>query len=150
MSAYDTPTDTCPYCGTECEADWVDVGVGMVQCGPYYCPSCEASQIGIHDSVRILTDEEKDTGWYSRNSPVSDKANTYNGKPIDHKTAKELYTIGLLDEKPTNNLVASAHCHKCNVDFHPKTMGDGCPNCKVECALSKNVTVILIQPGVSA
>lgn len=39
--------EKCPYCGTECEADWVDVGVGFVQCGPYYCENCGASEIGL-------------------------------------------------------------------------------------------------------
>ncbi|WP_242298589.1 hypothetical protein [Bacillus cereus group sp. BfR-BA-01424] len=46
MGAYDTPTRECPYCKTEMEADWVDVGVGMVQCGPYHCENCHASEIG--------------------------------------------------------------------------------------------------------
>lgn len=46
MGAYDTPTRECPYCKDEMEADWVDNGVGMVQCGPYHCYSCEASEIG--------------------------------------------------------------------------------------------------------
>ncbi|WP_267379330.1 hypothetical protein [Bacillus sp. GM_Baccil_2] len=46
MGAYDTPTQECPYCKSEMEADWVDVGVGMVQCGPYHCYECGASEIG--------------------------------------------------------------------------------------------------------
>ncbi|WP_214807518.1 hypothetical protein [Exiguobacterium sp. s102] len=36
----------CPYCDTKMEADFVDVGVGYVQCGPYHCYSCGASEIG--------------------------------------------------------------------------------------------------------
>lgn len=98
-SAYDTPSKPCPYCRTECEADWVDVGVGMVQCGPYYCDDCGASQIGPHDSERKLSEQELKTGWYAPGEPVSDKANTFMGKPVDHITAKELYRKGLLDEK---------------------------------------------------
>lgn len=39
----------CPYCDTPCEADWVDVGVGYAQCGPYHCELCGASEIGPHD-----------------------------------------------------------------------------------------------------
>ena len=46
MSAYDTPTETCPYCGDEMDTDWVDNGIGMVQCGPYHCQKCHASEIG--------------------------------------------------------------------------------------------------------
>ncbi|GEA15545.1 hypothetical protein E308F_17890 [Moorella sp. E308F] len=100
MGAYDTPTRPCPYCGTECEADWVDVGVGYQQCGPYYCPNCGASEIGpFDDEARILTDEEKKTGWYKPGSPVSDKANTFKDCLVDHKTAKRLYEMGLLNKK---------------------------------------------------
>lgn len=43
---YDEPTEECPYCKTEMSADWVDVGVGSVQCGPYHCTACGASEIG--------------------------------------------------------------------------------------------------------
>ena len=25
----DAPVERCPYCGSVCEADWVDVGVGV-------------------------------------------------------------------------------------------------------------------------
>jgi hypothetical protein len=46
MGAYDTPSQKCPYCDSDMEADWVDVGVGMVQCGPYHCYACGASEIG--------------------------------------------------------------------------------------------------------
>lgn len=27
----------CPECGKECEADFVDNGVGMQRCGPWVC-----------------------------------------------------------------------------------------------------------------
>lgn len=46
MGAYDTPTEECPYCKGDMEADFVDNGVGMVQCGPYHCYRCGASEIG--------------------------------------------------------------------------------------------------------
>jgi hypothetical protein len=96
---WDTPTNKCPYCGTECEADWVDVGVGKVQCGPYYCENCKASSIGAYDDTTRATPEENKIGWYGPGKPVSDKANTCLGIPVDHKTAKKLYEAGLLDEK---------------------------------------------------
>jgi len=43
------PKERCPYCGAMCCADFVDIGVGMIQCGPYHCEACGASQIGPYD-----------------------------------------------------------------------------------------------------
>lgn len=31
----------CPRCGKPAECDEVDNGVGMQQCGPYYCQPCD-------------------------------------------------------------------------------------------------------------
>ncbi|QST02109.1 hypothetical protein IMZ31_21910 (plasmid) [Pontibacillus sp. ALD_SL1] len=122
---YEEPIEFCPYCDSECMADWADVGVGIVQCGPYHCTNCGASEIGPelsdwlvrdeHGNAEIFlneneqlahvfreghpfSEEERETGWYKggRTSPY---ANTVNGKIVDHKTAKSLYDIGLLDEK---------------------------------------------------
>lgn len=99
---YSPDSAICPYCGFEqCEADHVDVGIGMVQCGPYYCPVCEASEISSLDK-RELTEREKETGWFEPGSPVSDAANTVNGSLVDHKEAKQYYDIGMLDEKNVN------------------------------------------------
>ena len=71
-SAYETPAAICPYCGCrECEADYVDVGVGMIQCGPYFCPVCRASEASYLDS-REMTEREKETGWYEPETPVSE------------------------------------------------------------------------------
>ena len=91
MGAYDTPVKPCPYCGEMMDADWVDVGVGMVQCGPYHCFSCGGSEIGpewekVKDS---LTDAERETGFYK--GKISPHANQVNGVPICHKTADALY-----------------------------------------------------------
>lgn len=99
MASYNEPTENCPYCGNTCYADFVDVGVGFVQCAPYFCEHCGASEIGAYDEPRTLTAEEEKTRWYRPDSPVSDKANTFQGIPVDHKTAKSLYALGLLDEK---------------------------------------------------
>lgn len=88
----------CPYCGYEhCFADFVDVGVGLVQCGPYYCESCKASEISYLDK-RELTDRENETGWFEPGSKVSDAANTVGGELVDHKYAKKMYNLGLLDK----------------------------------------------------
>lgn len=135
MRAYDTPTQPCPYCQTDMHADWVDNGVGMVQCGPYHCENCGASEIGpelfdwyyndrdgntlylpgkrryvswARKKVRWgyepvlrpghpFSEEELKTGFYQ--GKISPYANTVAGKLVDHKTAKEMYNIGLLDEK---------------------------------------------------
>ncbi len=87
---YSTPVEPCPYCGTLCDADWVDVGVGLVQCGPYHC-DCGASEIGPHDTPRQLTEAEADTGWYEPGEPPGSSANVVDGKIVDWKTAQEVY-----------------------------------------------------------
>ena len=63
-SAYETPTEKCPYCGTECHAEWTDVGVGMVQTGPYVCHECEAYQAGPYDKPEEHQNYDEFTGWY--------------------------------------------------------------------------------------
>jgi hypothetical protein len=93
--AWDGPRTraTCPYCGCkECEADWVDVEVGMIQCGPYVCPNCCASEVGPHDKNE-LDAEEKRTGWF-KPMHLGTSANTFQGQHIDHRTAKGLYRAG--------------------------------------------------------
>ena len=135
MGAYDTPEKECPYCQEMMEADYVDVGVGMVQCGPYHCYNCGASEIGPelydwyykdregdtiyltgkrryykwakkklkfkHKAVLMpghpFSEKELETGFYL--GKISPYANTVNGELVDHETAKEMYNIGLLDEK---------------------------------------------------
>lgn len=114
MGAYDTPSEKCPYCGNECEADWVDVGVGMVRCGPYHCRECGASEIGPEQEKwwgRVdgkfawkegcpYTEQERKTGWYEPESKkVSPYANTVGGVLVDHQTAIIAYRMGLLDDK---------------------------------------------------
>lgn len=74
-----------------CEADFVDVGVGMIQCGPYHCTKCGASQIGPYDAERSLTDREQNTGWYEPGSLPGSSANVVSGKVVSHNVAKQLY-----------------------------------------------------------
>jgi hypothetical protein len=58
-------TRVCPYCGNpDCHAEYVDIGVGLLQCGPFQCPDCFATEIGPHDPSKELTESEKKTGWY--------------------------------------------------------------------------------------
>lgn len=60
MGTYDTPTQDCPYCESEMEADFVDVGIGMQQCGPYHCHACGASEIGPEISDWYYKDRDGD------------------------------------------------------------------------------------------
>jgi hypothetical protein len=91
------PIVPCPYCGLPCECDMVNVGVGLVQCGPYYC-DCGASEIGPEEGVE-KTAVEKLCGWYEPGKPPSPLANTVGGLLVDHQTAKTMYELGLLDAK---------------------------------------------------
>lgn len=61
---YDKP-EPCPYCGSDCHAEFVDVGVGMVQCGPYRCEECHAYELkaGYDGDPETWTTKEQDTGW---------------------------------------------------------------------------------------
>ncbi len=89
----------CPYCGDEsCEADFCDVGVGLVQCGPYHCESCGAIEIGAYDKKVELSAEEEEFGWYKPNRPYEGCANNINGVLIDHKLAKKMYDVGLIKQ----------------------------------------------------
>lgn len=46
----------CPKCGTECDKDEVDIGIGTMF-GPETCPKCHWSQ---QDIVGVLPEEFKD------------------------------------------------------------------------------------------
>lgn len=85
------PVEACPYCGKPCRADFVDIGVGFQQCGPYHCESCGASEIGPYDADRPLTDNEKKTGWYAPGAEPGSSANVIAGKVVTHTQAQEAY-----------------------------------------------------------
>lgn len=85
------PTENCPYCGTVCRADFVDIGVGMQQCGPYHCEACHASEIGPYDEERPLSEDEKRTGWYAPHSQPGSSANVIGGRIVSHVQARETY-----------------------------------------------------------
>jgi len=56
---------TCPYCDNDqCQADYVDIGIGFQQCAPFYCDNCGACEIGAYDDPVELTELEKKTHWY--------------------------------------------------------------------------------------
>lgn len=85
------PTEACPYCGTTCNADFVDVGVGYTQCGPFHCESCGASEIGPFDEDRELTPEERKVGWYRPGSEPGSSANVIQGKVVGYKEMQVIY-----------------------------------------------------------
>lgn len=85
------PTEPCPYCGTVCRADFVDIGVGYQQCGPYHCDNCHASEIGPYDEERPLTVDEKRTGWYAPESEPGSSANVIAGRVVSHVQARDTY-----------------------------------------------------------
>lgn len=93
---YAEPRDICPFCGEVCTADWVDIGVGSTQCGPYHCEGCGASEVGPNDDV---TDRATQFGWYLPGSPAGSSVNTVDGKIVDHETALDAYRAGTLDPK---------------------------------------------------
>lgn len=88
---YEHNTERCPYCGEVCEADWVDVGVGLVQCGPYHCEKCGAIEIGAFDNYTKHTEAEKKTGWYAPEKPYTGVGNMVGGKLVSHQKALRVY-----------------------------------------------------------
>lgn len=92
------PKERCPYCMAMCCADFVDIGVGMQQCGPYHCEACGASEIGAFDDYdeNDMTANERRTGWYEPGKPAGSSANIDDyGKHIAWHEADSLYRIGL-------------------------------------------------------
>ena len=85
------PTEKCPYCGTICRADFVDIGIGFQQCGPYHCENCMASEIGPYDEERTLTETEQKTGWYAPGADPGSSANVIGGRVVSHVQAREAY-----------------------------------------------------------
>jgi len=85
------PTEPCPYCSTICRADFVDIGVGMQQCGPYHCGNCGASEIGPYDKERPLTERERLVGWYGPGKPAGSTANVIGGRIVSHVQARSTY-----------------------------------------------------------
>lgn len=85
------PVEKCPYCGSFCDADFVDIGVGYQQCGPYHCLSCGASEIGPYDAERKLSAKEERCGWYGPDQPPGSSANVIDGKIVTHQVMVAAY-----------------------------------------------------------
>lgn len=80
MSESTTP---CPYCQAICECDWADVGVGLVQCGPYHCEACGAIERGAYDdSAEDQARVDPKTGWFppSEDPRPGSSANMLHGR----------------------------------------------------------------------
>jgi hypothetical protein len=95
MSGYgygeDEPIVHCPYCNTPTNADYVDVGIGFVQCGPFHCTRCLASEIGPADKPRVLTAQEEDTGWYAPGAEPGSSANVIGGAVVSAVAMRKVY-----------------------------------------------------------
>lgn len=63
----------CPFCFGKCHAEYVDVGVGMVQCEPFCCEDCGATEIG---SVEGYGAPEGATVWMGYYLPVEGPSDT--------------------------------------------------------------------------
>lgn len=81
----------CPYCDGECEADYVDIGVGMQQVTPFGCYDCGAVQVNPYHKDLVLDEDEKLTGFHKGqghgertdrqgHSPVGDVGTTDPGR----------------------------------------------------------------------
>lgn len=89
---YDHNPTYCPYCGELCDnADWVDVGIGEVQCGPFHCEVCRASEQGPGAKDRALSEAEKMTGWYAPGADFDSTANVIGGQLVSHQEALAAY-----------------------------------------------------------
>lgn len=102
MSAYHIKPMACPFCQFPMEADYVDVGIGMVQCGPYCCDNCRASECGPEYNgskesadALDLDAEERKFGFYK--NKISPHANQHEGKVISHKQADAIYRANYFD-----------------------------------------------------
>ena len=68
---YEIPEVKCPYCGAGCEAEYVDIGVGMQQVTPRVCHDCHAVEAGPYDKPR--DDYDPKTGWYKPSQKEADQ-----------------------------------------------------------------------------
>lgn len=93
------PAEPCPYCDARCSADFVDIGVGYQQCGPYHCAKCGASQIGSNDEFgeRALSFREKTTGWHAPGAQPGSSANVIGGKIVSHEVMRDTYRDEFVD-----------------------------------------------------
>lgn len=79
----------CPYCRAICDCDLVDVGVGLVQCGPYHCDNCGASEAG--SSPEDLARMDRKTGWFAPGEPPSSLANMIDGRLATAAETRDAY-----------------------------------------------------------
>lgn len=48
----------CPQCGSECERDEVDNGVGLEAVGPWGCPECQ----WFEEQLELLVERKESVG----------------------------------------------------------------------------------------
>ena len=61
----------CRWCGAETDAEFVDVGVGMVQVSGAICWECNAYEMGLYQTDGKISEVEMATGWLG---PMEDHA----------------------------------------------------------------------------
>lgn len=91
------PTEKCPYCREVCYADFIDIGVGMTQCGPYYCEGCGATEIGSYDNRSGMTEIERKLGWWSPEHGPGSSANVIGGKVVGHAEMLDAYRTAFVN-----------------------------------------------------
>lgn len=85
-------TSPCPYCQAVCECDLVDVGVGLVQAGPYHCEMCGAVEAGPYDDKpEDLARIDCNTGWFPPGEPPGSSANMIDGRLATVEETKAAY-----------------------------------------------------------
>lgn len=85
-------TCSCPYCEATCECDLVDVGVGLVQAGPYHCEACGAIECGAYDDTPDdLARRDPKTGWFPPGSAPGSSANMIDGRLATVGEASDAY-----------------------------------------------------------
>jgi hypothetical protein len=63
----------CPFCGDSCDAEYVDVGVGQQQVTPFYCYTCQASEVSSYQDMSELSELERFVGWHQGTLPPQDE-----------------------------------------------------------------------------
>lgn len=81
---------TCPHCGGEAYAEYVDIGVGYQQVTPAVCGTCGASQMygWLDQDANPADEDEKRTGWWKGPPWMREPFNPYAVEPEDVERIK--------------------------------------------------------------
>ena len=59
----------CPYCQQTCFAPFTDIGVGMMQTGPFVCDACGAIQFSPGEDFSKADPQEYAVGFWRPERP---------------------------------------------------------------------------------